>query len=144
MPNFNQVIIVGHLTRDPEIRYTPKGVAVTQLSVAVNRNWKSDSGEAKEEVCFVDCTAWSHQAEVIAQFLKKGSPILVQGRLRQESWEDKNTKQKRTKLGVVVERFEFLGQNTEGAAPPRPVARAAAQPQPERDSEAPADDDIPF
>jgi len=97
MANFNKVILAGNLTRDPEMRYTPKGTAVTKIGLAINRTWKSETGEAKEEVTFVDVDAFGRTAEVIAQYLKKGRPILMEGRLRYETWEDKQTKKKRKK-----------------------------------------------
>ena len=108
MANFNKVILAGNLTRDPELRYTPKGTAVTKITVAINRSWKNDAGETKEEVTFVDVDAFGRTAEVIAQYLKKGRPILMEGRLRYETWEDKQTSQKRSKLGVVLENFQFI------------------------------------
>src|SRR6476469_3417380 len=101
MPSFNKVILMGNLTRDPELRYTPKGTAVAQIGLAVNRQWKSESGEQKEEVTFINVDAWGRQAEVIAQYLKKGAPLFMEGRLKLDTWEDKNTKQKVSKLKVV-------------------------------------------
>ncbi|MDD5141188.1 MAG: single-stranded DNA-binding protein [Verrucomicrobiales bacterium] len=153
MASFNKVIIAGNLTRDPELRYTPKGTAVARITLAVNRTWKSESGESKEEVSFVDVDVWGRQAEVIGQYMKKGRPLLVEGRLKQDSWEDKNTKQKQTKLKVVLESFSFIDSNRGGegegapAAPraPRPAAAASSAPAPESgDSEPPHDDDVPF
>src|ERR1051326_6815029 len=108
MANFNKVILAGNLTRDPELRYTPKGTAVVKLGLAINRTWKNETGETKEEVTFVDVDAFSRQAEVIAQYLKKGRPILVEGRLRLDQWDDKQTGQKKSRLGVVLESFQFL------------------------------------
>src|SRR4051794_1493601 len=101
MASFNKVILMGNLTRDPELRYTPKGTAVAKLGLAVNRVWKSETGESKEEVTFVDVDAFGRSAETIAQYCKKGRPILIEGRLRQDTWDDKQTGQKRTKLGIV-------------------------------------------
>src|SRR2546428_1084518 len=109
MANYNKVILIGNLTRDPELRYTPKGTALAKIGLAINRTWKNDAGESKEEVTFVDVEAWGRQAETISQYLKKGSPMLVEGRLRLDSWEDKQTNQKRSRLAVVLERFQFLG-----------------------------------
>ena len=108
MANFNKVILMGNLTRDPELRYTPKGTAVARIGLACNRKWKSETGEMKEEVTFVDVDAFGKTAETIGQYLKKGRPILIEGRLRYETWEDKQTKQKKSKLGVVLETFQFL------------------------------------
>lgn len=149
MANFNKVILAGNLTRDPELRYTPKGTAVARITLAVNRTFTSgEGGEKKEEVTFVDVDVWSKQAEVISQYLKKGQPLLVEGRLKQDTWEDKNTKQKMSKLKVVLESFSFLSSGNrggDGGAPARPSAPAAAAPAPEHpDAEPPQDDDVPF
>jgi len=149
MASFNKVILAGNLTRDPELRYTPKGTAVARLGVACNRKWKSDTGELKEEVTFVDVDAFGKQAETIGQYLKKGRPILIEGRLRYDTWEDKQTKQKKSKLGVVLESFQFLdsgggrGDGGEGApARPAPAAAPAAEAP---DAEPPHEgDDVPF
>ena len=103
MASFNRVILAGNLTRDPELRYTPKGTAVARIGLAVNRTWKSETGETKEEVTFIDVDAWGRQAEVIAQYLRKGRPLLMEGRLKLDQWEDKNTHQKQSKLKVVLE-----------------------------------------
>jgi single-strand DNA-binding protein len=149
MANFNKVILAGNLTRDPELRYTPKGTAVARITLAVNRNYTTDGGEKKEEVTFVDVDVWNKQAEIISQYMKKGRPLLVEGRLRQDTWEDKNTKQKMSKLKVVLESFSFLDSGNrgggDGGAPARPAAPAAAAPAPEPpDAEPPQDDDVPF
>src|SRR6059036_2986643 len=130
MANFNKVILAGNLTRDPELRYTPKGTAVARIGLAVNRTWKSETGETKEEVTFVDVDAWGRQAEVIAQYLKKGRPLLMEGRLKLDQWEDKNTHQKQSKLKVVLESFTFIdskGADTGGSSDV-PRARPAAAP----------------
>lgn len=146
MASFNKVILVGNLTRDPELRYTPKGMAIAKIGLAVNRNWTSESGEKKEEVTFVDVDAFGRQAETLAQYMKKGSPLLVEGRLKLDQWDDKQTGQKRSKLGVVVEGFQFLGGGNRseggGEAPRRPAAPAPS-PTAEPDSP-PPDDDVPF
>jgi single-strand DNA-binding protein len=152
MPSYNKVILIGNLTRDPELRYTPKGVAIAKLSLAVNRTWRDASGETKEEVTFVDIDAFEKQAETLGQYMKKGSPLLVEGRLRLDTWEDKQTNQKRSRLGVVLESFRFLDsqRNREGgAAPEAPRSRpapAAAAPSPTAEGEdaAPEEDDVPF
>src|SRR5947209_3599800 len=154
MANFNKVILAGNLTRDPEMRYTPKGTAVTKIGMAVNRSWKSETGEMKEEVTFVDVEAWGRQAEVIAQYMKKGRPFLVEGRLKLDQWEDKNTHQKQSKLKVVLEGFSFIDSNRgEGGSPTdgfrsRPAAASApsspeAEP-PAVDGAPPEQDDVPF
>jgi single-strand DNA-binding protein len=154
MASFNKVILAGNLTRDPELRYTPKGTAVAKIGLAVNRTWKSESGETKEEVSFIDIEAWGRQAEVIAQYMRKGRPLLVEGRLKLDSWEDKNTHQKQSKLKVVLESFSFIdskgpeGPAPAGEAPRRPTTStpAAKPPEPPAEGEAPAaeEDDVPF
>lgn len=149
MASFNKVILAGNLTRDPELRYTPKGTAVAQFALAVNRTWKSETGENKEEVSFIDIEAYGRQAEVIAQYMRKGRPFLVEGRLKQDSWEDKTTHQKRTKLKVVLESFSFIdAKGPEGGAPaPRPSAPPVASKAPEGaegDAPPPEEDDVPF
>src|SRR6266699_2709550 len=106
--NFNKVILAGNLTRDPELRYTPKGLAIVKIGLAINRKWRSESGEMKEETTFVDVDAFGKTAETIGQYLKKGRPILVEGRLRLDQWDDKQTGQKRSRLGVILETFQFL------------------------------------
>src|SRR3979490_707137 len=108
MANFNKVILAGNLTRDPEMRYTPKGTAVTKIGMAINRTWKTETGENKEEVTFVDVDAFGRQAEVIARYMATGRPFLVEGRLKLDQWEDKNTHQKVSKLKVVLESFSFI------------------------------------
>jgi single-strand DNA-binding protein len=148
MASFNKVILAGNLTRDPELRYTPKGTAVAKIGVAVNRTWKNEAGETKEEVTFIDIEAWGRQAEVIGQYLKKGRPLLVEGRLKLDSWEDKNTHQKVSKLKVVLESFSFLDSRGEGGGgesrkPSGPTIPAAA-PAEEAPGEPPSDDDVPF
>lgn len=149
MANFNKVILAGNLTRDPELRYTPKGTAIARIGMAINRTWKNETGETKEEVTFVDVDAWGRQAEVISQYLKKGRPILIEGRLKLDQWEDKNTKQKQSKLRVVLEGFQFLdsGRGDGAGAPDAGRGRAtapAAAPAPESDGPPPEEDDVPF
>ncbi|MDX2187754.1 MAG: single-stranded DNA-binding protein [Opitutaceae bacterium] len=109
MASFNQVILVGNLTRDPEIRVTPKGTSICAFGLAVNRTWRDESGQDREEVTFVDVEAWGKQAEIIHKYLTKGSQALVQGRLKLDQWEDKQSGQKRSKLKVVLENVQFLG-----------------------------------
>jgi single-strand DNA-binding protein len=150
MATFNKVILMGNLTRDPELRYTPKGAAVARIGLALNRVWKTESGETREEVTYVDVDAFGRQAETIAQYLKKGSPILVEGRLRLHTWEDKQTNQKQSKLRVDLESFKFVGPAAarEGA-PPEPARQRGAPTTPETSSPAevetpPPEDDVPF
>ena len=151
MASFNRVILAGNLTRDPELRYTPKGTAVARLGIACNRKWKSETGEMKEEVTFVDVDAFGKTAETIGQYLKKGRPILIEGRLRYDTWEDKQSGQKKSKLGVVLENFQFLdsgGGRGEGAAEAsrsRPASGSApAAPEPAEGDGPPEHDDVPF
>jgi single-strand DNA-binding protein len=148
--NFNKVILAGNLTRDPELRYTPKGVAIAKLTLAINRTWKSETGETKEEVTFVDVDAFGRQAEVVGQYMKKGRPFLVEGRLKLDQWEDKNTHQKQSKLKVVLEGFSFIdskGGDAGGApAPARPVTApaVATDASPAAEAPQPEEDDVPF
>lgn len=156
MASFNKVILAGNLTRDPEVRYTPKGTAVTRLGIAVNRSWRTESGEQRDETTFVDVDAFGRQAEVIGQYFRKGRPILIEGRLRLDQWDDKSTGQKRSRLLVVLEQFSFLDTrgDSSGAeeASGRPPASRAASPAPARPQTPPPDegppppddDDVPF
>jgi single-strand DNA-binding protein len=155
MANFNKVILAGNLTRDPELRYLPKGTAVVKIGMAINRTWKSETGESKEEVTFVDVEAFGRQAETIAQYMRKGRPLLVEGRLKLDTWEDKTTQKKQSKLKVVLESFSFMdskgadggaGGGGGGEAPRRPAPSAAPKPAESSEPEgmAPEDDDVPF
>ena len=147
MANFNKVILIGNLTRDPELRYTPKGMAIAKIGIAVNRSWKSETGEMKEEVTFVDVDAFGRTAENIGQYFKKGRPIFIEGRLKLDQWEDKQTNQKRSKLGVVLETFQFMDSkgagDGDGPRPSRPSS-AAKPPPSDGDAPPPEDDDVPF
>ena len=109
MRGFSKAIITGNLTRDPDLRTTPNGASVCSFSVAVNRVYRDASGEQKEDVSFIDCSAWGKLAEMISQYAKKGTGVLVSGRLDQRSWEDKETHQKRSRVEIVVEDFNFTG-----------------------------------
>lgn len=152
MANYNKVILAGNLTRDPELRYTPKGTAIAKIGLAINRTWKTETGETKEEVTFVDVDAFGRQAEVIGQYLKKGRPILIEGRLKYDTWDDKQTNAKRSKLGVVLEGFQFLdsGRTDSAGGPdaprgPRPAPTSAPPSAgPEPDGAPPEEDDVPF
>ena len=126
MANLNKVFLIGNLTRDPELRYTPQGTAVGEFGMAINRQWKGPNGEKKEEVCFVDCQAWARGAEIISEYCKKGSSLFVEGRLKLDSWEGKDG-QKRSRMRVVVENFQFLGAPTGRRAPGRRRARQAGR-----------------
>jgi single-strand DNA-binding protein len=108
MASFNKVILMGNLTREPDLRYTPKGTAVATLGLAVNRAWRTEAGELKEEVTFVDIEVFGRTAENVGKYMHKGSPLLVEGRLKLDSWEDKQTNQKRSKLKVVGETVQFI------------------------------------
>src|SRR5947209_1125871 len=108
MPSFNQVVLMGNVTRDPQLKQLPNGSAVADFGLATNRKYRSAAGDDKEETCFVDCAAFGKQAEVLHQYAIKGKPLFVQGRLKYETWEDK-TGAKRSKVSVVVEQFQFLG-----------------------------------
>jgi single-strand DNA-binding protein len=156
MASFNKVILAGNLTRDPELRYTPNGKAIAKFALAVNRNWTSETGEKKEEVTFIDIDAFGRQAEVISQFMKKGRPLLVEGRLKLDQWDDKQTGQKRSRLGVVLESFTFLDSGGRGGAEGGEMDAPRSRPAPSRpapaqapaaasdDSGPPSDDDVPF
>jgi single-strand DNA-binding protein len=153
MASFNKVILVGNLTRDPELRYTPKGTAIAKIGLAVNRVWTNEAGEKKEEVTFVDVDVFGRTAENVGQYMRKGRPILVEGRLRLDQWDDKQTGQKKSKLGVVAETVQFLGSapgaGEGGGAPAAPrAARPAAPAQPAAEpvegDGPPESDDVPF
>ena len=159
MANYNKVLLMGNLTRDPELRYTPKGQAVAKLGLAVSRRYTTESGEAREETTFVDIDAWGKQAEVICQYCKKGRPLFVEGRLKLDQWDDKTTGQKRSAIRVVLEGFQFIGAPpSDGGGgggtspgmtrpPARPPAARPAEASPgEGGGEAPPpeEDDVPF
>jgi len=114
MANLNKVQIIGNVTRDPEIKYTPKGSAVTDLGIAVNRVYTPEGGEKREETTFVDVTLWGRQAEIAGEYCKKGRSIYIEGRLQLDTWEDKTSGQKRSKLRVVGENFQLLGPRPGG------------------------------
>src|SRR5208282_1384650 len=130
MASFNKVILVGNLTRDPELRYTPKGTAIAKIGVAVNRVWTNEAGEKKEEVTFVDVDVFGRTAENVGQYMRKGRPILIEGRLRLDQWDDKQTGQKKSRLGVVAETVQFLGSPAGGEGGASPAPRATRPPPP--------------
>src|SRR6476661_8692099 len=151
MASFNKVILLGNLTRDPEVRYTPKGTAVTELGMAVNRVYTAENGEKREETTFVDVTLWGRTAEIAGEYLKKGRPVFIEGRLQLDTWDDKQSGQKRSKLKVVGEGLQLLGGRPGGggggggggdeeggsrSSRPAPPPKAAAS--------EPDDDEIPF
>lgn len=125
MANFNKVFLIGNLTKDPELRYTPQGTAVANLRLAVNRRFKNKNQELKDETCFITAVVWNRQAETCNQYLHKGSPVFVEGRLQSRSWED-NTGAKRSVIEVRAERVQFLGA---------PGAKAQAEPAAELQEE---------
>lgn len=127
MANVNKVMLIGNTTRDPELRVTPKGTAICQFSLAVNRKWKDEGGQEREEVTYVDIEAWGKGGETISKYVTKGRPLFVEGRLKLEQWEDKNTKEKRSRMKVVCENFQFLGSGRdEQRAPAQQTAQAGA------------------
>ena len=150
MANVNKVILVGNLTRDVELKFTPKGTQVAVGSLAINRSYKTDQGEKREETTYVDVEFWGRVAEIVAEYVKKGNPLYVEGRLKQESWEDKETGKKRARLKVVAENIQLLGSRA------KPFAKSFAKStESESASESeesgpvsrplgPVDDDIPF
>ena len=137
--NYNKVILLGNLTRDPEVRVTPKGTSICQFGLAVNRDYKTESGEKASEVTFVDIEAWGKQAETVARYCVKGRPLLIEGRLKFDQWEDKASGQKRSKLKVVLESFQFIGSKQESPDAQRP-APAALSPSEDNDATA----EVPF
>ena len=147
MANLNRVILLGNLTKDPEIRYTPAGMAVGDLRLAINRRYKTADGENRDETCFVGVTVWGRQAETSGQYLSKGSPVLIEGRLKYDEWEKDG--QKHNRLTVVAERVQFVGggrgAETRGEAPAgtsRREAPAAETPAPPEGAQ--DDDNLPF
>ena len=147
MASFNRVILVGNLTRDPELRFTPNNTPVTEVGLAVNDRRKSASGEWVEETTFVDVTLWGRTAEVATEYLNKGSSVLIEGRLKLDTWEKDG--KKNSKLRVVGDRMQMLGgrggsQGGGGGGHPREAAKSAAPAAGPDDTEAPPDDDIPF
>ena len=137
---------MGNLTRDPELRYTPKGTAVAKLGLAVNRSWRNAEGQQQDETTFVDVDAFGKQAETLGQYMQKGRPILIEGRLKLDQWEDKNTGQNRSKLGVILEKFSFVGgggQNSNNTPPSQATAPPPTSEVPPFE-DGPSDDDVPF
>jgi len=157
MPNYNKVLLMGNITRDIEVKYTPKGTAVADIGLAINRFIPAtDGAEKREEVTFVDVTFWGRSAETIKQYCKKGRPLFVEGRLQLDTWDDKQTGQKRSRIRVVGENFQFIDSRAGGAGPgggdydappshmsepPPPTASRSMQ---DSSASAPDDDDIPF
>ena len=146
--NYNKIQIAGKLTRDPELRYTPKGTAIAKLGLAINRTWTNEAGEKKEEVTFVDVDVFGRTAENCGQYLKKGRGCFIEGRLKLDQWDDKATGQKKSKLGVVAESVQFLGgkEAGNGELPPPGTANARREPSsvPVAGDGQPESDDVPF
>ena len=152
MASYNKVMLLGNLTRDPEVKYTPKGSAVADIGLAVNRTYTTDGGEKREETTFVDVTMWGRQAEIAGEYLKKGRPLFVEGRLQLDTWDDKQTGQKRSKMRVVCENFQMLGSRDgggeggagSGGAGGRSAGGGSRPAKSAPAAEEPSDDDIPF
>lgn len=162
MASLNKVMLIGNLTRDPELRVTPKGTAICQFGLAVNRTFKDESGATRDETTFVDIEAWGKQGETVAKYCAKGRPLFVEGRLKLDTWDDKTTGQKRSKMKVVLENFQFLAsrEGGEGGGAPRsassggdegidqtierhtPPARGNTRPAPPPQDN--IDEDVPF
>lgn len=149
MANYNRVILVGNLTKDPEVRYIPSGTAVGDFSMAINRKYKGSDGSVQEETCFVDITVWGRQAETCGEYLRKGSSVLVEGRLKLDRWEKDG--QKHSRLSVVADRTQFLGgsgnatpgnSNTSFSDGAQPSAQVQTAPS-ASDAEAPAPTPVP-
>ena len=148
MANFNKVILVGNLTRDPQVRYTPNGTAIAEFSLAVNRQWKTPEGDSKEDVCFIDVNAFGRTGEVISEYVGKGDPILVEGRLQMQTWQGQDG-QKHSKHIVVAESFQFLNRRgggqgqgdpsdqAGGSRPPRQAPQGQGSPGPAPQGQAP-------
>ncbi len=155
MANFNKVILMGNLTRDPQLRYLPSNTAVCDLGLAINRRYRGQDGQLKDETCFVDVTAFGKQAETLNEYMKKGRPILIEGRLNYRQWTTEDG-QKRSKLSVVAEQFQFVGSREGGGGgrgegggpgPGRGTTGRGGEdeaPPPEFDEAPAGGDDIPF
>jgi single-strand DNA-binding protein len=141
---FNKVILMGNLTRDPESRTTPSGQSVTNFSLAVNRTWKGADGQQNEDVSYIDCVAWGKPGEIIAQYLGKGRAVLVSGRLDQRSWDDKDSGQKRSKIEVVVEDFNFVGDGAGGGESGGSRSSSSSSSSKSATNDAPEIDDKPI
>lgn len=149
MASYNRVVLLGNCTRDPEVKYTPKGTAVTELGLALNRYYSTDGGEKREETTYVDVTLWGRPAEIAGEYVKKGRPVMIEGRLQLDTWDDKQSGQKRSKLKVVAENLQLLGsreggegagggaRSSGGGGGSRSAPRSAPMDEP-------SDDDIPF
>lgn len=146
MPDLNRVYLMGNLTRDPELRYTPQGTAIASFGIGVNNRYKTANGELKEEANFFDITTFAGQADVCAKFLHKGSTVLIEGRLKLDRWEDKTTGKPRTKVHVLANRVQFLSpkKNGDANAGAEPSEAPAAGSTAVAEAEPPLEDDVPF
>ena len=145
MASFNKVILMGNLTRDPQMKFLPSQTPVAEFGLATNRHFKTQSGEEKDEVTFVDCAAFGKQAEVINQWCRKGKQLFIEGRLKFDTWDDKNGGGKRSKLSVIVENFQFVGGREHNQNSPAPRRERPTQSElPLSDKPQFADADIPF
>ena len=164
MANLNKVMLIGNITRDPEIRYTPKGTALVELGLAVNRRYTAENGEKREETTFVDVTLWGRTAEIANEYLKKGRSVYIEGRLQLDTWEDKTSGQKRSKIKIIGEEMQMLGSREGGGGSggsasrteydeeprssrpqQRPAGRPATPPKAPADPDLDVEgDDIPF
>lgn len=145
MASYNKVILLGNLTRDPQLSYTPSQTAVVEFGLATNRRWNDQSGNQRDETCFVDCQMYGKRAEVINKYLHKGNPLFIEGRLKFDSWQAQDGS-KRSKLRVFVENFEFISGGNSGGGNQRNDNAPGSQNDAGAQSPAPAgiDDDIPF
>jgi len=148
--NYNRVILAGNLTRQPQLSYTPSNTPVCEFGLAINRRWRGQDGQNREETCFVDCNVYGRQAETFNQYMEKGRSVLIEGYLRFRTWEAQDGS-KRSKLSVTVDRFQFLGDRGSsggggggGARRPAPAQAASDAPPGGEEQPPPSDDDIPF
>lgn len=144
MPSYNKVILMGHLTRDPETRTMPNGTAICKIGLAVNHDYKAADGTKKSDVLFIDCDAFGKTAEIMQKYLAKGRACLVEGRLKLDQWDDKETGQKRSRHGVVVENVQFVGGRDDASEPATASAPKASQSPSVAPKSKTIDDDVPF
>lgn len=155
MAYLNKCFLIGNLTRDPELRVTPKGTSIAAFGIAINRQFRDDAGNTRDETTFVDVEAWGKQADLVAKYLAKGAPVMIEGRLKLDEWTDKTSGQKRQKLKVVLDNVQFIGRKSDGtpaemrdgeqAPQQRQDARPATPPQsPQFAANTTGDDDVPF
>jgi single-strand DNA-binding protein len=147
--SLNKVFLMGNLTRDIEVKHTPSDQSVASFGIAVNRRFRTKEGEDREEVTFVDCEAWGRTAEVMGQYLNKGRPVFIEGRLKLDQWDDRESGQKRSKIKVVVENFQFVDSpagkgGAGGGGSGQPVATASRRPPEGAAHEPVGEEDIPF